>query len=131
MKKITNLACIFMLSLLFTGCSITQQDYSFMHHGTDSINTNKDFKYVERNVMGKSKTTYKISAWGKMDQDMVLTGMMSQAKATMPVLVDNQAFANMSIDVLTTRKGTPTSGGMDVSEVTLEVVISADIIEYY
>ncbi len=120
-----------MLSLLFTGCSITQQDYSFMHHGTDSINTNKDFKYVERNVMGKSKTTYKISAWGKMNQDMVLTGMMSQAKATMPVLGDNQAFANMSIDVLTTRKGTPTGGGMDVNEVTLEVVISADIIEYY
>ena len=62
---------------------------------------------------------------------MVLTGMMSKAKSTMPDLGDNQAYANMSIDVLTTKKGTPTSGGIDVSEVTLEVVISADVIEYY
>lgn len=120
-----------MLSLLFTGCSITKQDYAFFHHGTDSINTSKDFRYIERNVIGKSKTTYKISAWGKMNQDMVLTGMMSKAKGTMTELGDNQAWANMSVDVLTTRKGTPTSGGMDVSQVTLEVVISADIIEYY
>ena len=131
MKKLIYLPFVFLLSIMFTSCGITQQTYAFFHHGTDSIKTDSDFRYAERNVQGKSKVTYKISSWGKMSQDMVLTGMMSKAKSTMPDLGDNQAYANMSIDVLTTKKGTPTSGGIDVSEVTLEVVISADVIEYY
>ena len=62
---------------------------------------------------------------------MVLNGMMSQAKENLPELGDNQAFANLSVDVVTTKKGTPKGGVASVSEITLEVVVSADIIEYY
>ena len=36
----------------------------------------------------------------------------------------------MSVDVLTTTKGMPTSGGINIQELTLEVVVSCDIIEY-
>ena len=131
MKKLIYLPFVFLLSIMFTSCGITEQTYDFFHHGTDSIKTDSDFRYVERNVMGKAKTTYKMRAWAKMSQDVVASGLLSKAKSNMPVLKDNQAFANMSIDVLKTTKGTPTSGGISVSEYTLEVVVSADIIEYY
>tara|TARA_B100001248_G_C27112882_1_gene332136 strand:- start:216 stop:611 length:396 start_codon:yes stop_codon:yes gene_type:complete len=131
MKKQFNLLVILFLSLLFSGCSVVQQTYDFYHHGTDSINTSKNFRYLEKNVMGKSKVTYKISNWNRMKQDMVLNGMMSQAKENLPELGDNQAFANLSVDVVTTKKGTPNGGVASVSEITLEVVVSADIIEYY
>ena len=57
MKKQFNLLVIFCLSLLFSGCSVVQQTYDFYHHGTDSINTSKNFRYLEKNVMGKSKVT--------------------------------------------------------------------------
>ena len=125
------LSFAFLVSIMVTSCGITSQTYDFFHHGTDSIKTDSDFRYVERNVMGKAKTTYKIGTWRKMSQDMVTSGLLSKAKSNMPALKDNQAFANMSIDVLKTSKGTPTSGGVSVSEYTLEVVVSADIIEYY
>jgi len=120
------------LGVLFTfvGCSITQQSYDFFHHGTDSIKTNSDYKYVEHNVMGKAKTTIKLNLWNKLKQDMATDGLLSEAKSNLPKLKENQAFANMSFDILTTKKGTPTTAGVNVREITLEVVVSADIIEY-
>ena len=46
-------------------------------------------------------------------------------------LKENQAYANLTIDILNTTKGTPQStGAIYVEEVTLEAVVSADIIEY-
>ena len=36
----------------------------------------------------------------------------------------------MSFDILTTKKGIPTAAGVNVREITLEVVVSADVIEY-
>ena len=44
-----------------------------------------------------------------------------------PVLNDNQAFANLSIDKLVT---TNQSSSGNVSSVTIEIVVSADIIQY-
>ncbi len=114
----------------FVGCSITQQSYDFFHHGTDSIKTNSDYKYVEHNVMGKAKTTIKLSSWNKLKQDMATDGLLSEAKSNLPKLKENQAFANMSFDILTTKKGIPTTAGVNVREITLEVVVSADVIEY-
>ena len=35
------------------------------------------------------------------------------------------------ITLLKTEKGAPTSAGINVTEYTIEVVVSADIIEYY
>ena len=60
MKKIYLLPLIFTL-LLFTSCSVTQQSYSYQHHGTDTLKSNSDFKYVAHNVKGKAKSTIKIS----------------------------------------------------------------------
>jgi hypothetical protein len=126
----------YLLTILFTlflvsSCSVTQQSYSYEHHGTDSIRSDSDFKYVARNVTGKAKTTIKMSAWKKMKQEMALNGLMTKAKENLPVLTDNQAFANFSIDRLVTTTGSPTSAGVSATSITVEIVISTDIIEYY
>ena len=120
------------LLISFSSCTVTRQYYSFTHHGTESIKTNSDFKYVARNVLGKAKTTIRLSAWKKMDQSLVQDGLVADAKAQLPALSDNQAFANLSIDLLRTEtgKGGP-QGIVDLREIVLEVVISSDIIEYY
>lgn len=123
---------VLVLAMLFlTSCSITQQTYSFTHHGTESIKTDSNFKYVALNVMGKAKTTYKVSSYKKYKQEMAPDGLLSEAKSRLPELQDNQAYANLSIDVLTTRNGTATSAGINTKEITIEVVVSTDIIQYY
>ena len=81
--------------------------------------------------MGKAKTTYKVSSYRKYKQEMAPDGLLSEAKSRLPELKDNQAFANLSIDVLETKSGSPTPAGINATEITIEVVISADIIEYY
>ena len=127
MKKL-----VLVLAMLFlTSCSITQQTYLFTHHGTESIKTDSNFKYVALNVMGKAKTTYKVSSYKKYKQEMAPDGLLSEAKSRLPELQDNQAYANLSIDVLTTRNGTATSAGINTKEITIEVVVSTDIIQYY
>ena len=107
--------------------------YDFYHHGTESIKTNSDFKYVARNIKGKAKTTYHLTSRRK--QEIVEDGLIATAKANlqsnMP-LKDNQVYANLSIDVIKTEKGKGTpGGGIAVTTYTVEVVISADVIEYY
>jgi hypothetical protein len=130
MKKIYLLPLLFTL-LFVTSCSVTQQSYSFLHHGTDTLKSNADFKYVAHNVKGKAKTTIKMSAWKKMKQEMALDGLMSEAKSNLPKLSDNQAYANLSVDRLVTTTGTPTQGGgVVVEQITIEVVVSTDIIQY-
>ena len=126
MKKIYLLPLLFTLFLV-SSCSVTRQSYSFEHHGTDTIKSNADFDYVARNVLGKAKTSLKMSAWKKMKQQMALNGLMSEAKGNLPVLTANQAFANLSIDVLQTTNG---SSSGSIFEITIEVVVSADIIQY-
>ena len=129
MKKNYLLPLLFTLFLV-SSCSVTQQSYSFLHHGTDTIKSNADFKYVAHNVKGKAKTTIKMSAWKKMKQEMALDGLMSEAKSNLPKLTDNQAYANLSVDKLVTTTGQPTSGGLVVEQITIEVVVSTDIIQY-
>ena len=121
-----------LFAFLSSSCTVTHQAYSFDHHGTDMLRTNGNWKYVAKNVMGKAKTTIKLSAWKKMEQSMVTDGLLATAKSRLPALKDNQGFANLSIDQLVTTEGTPsTGGGMVVREITIEVVVSTDIIEYY
>ncbi|MBI9041941.1 DUF6567 family protein [Lutibacter sp.] len=128
MKKISVLLLfVFILS----SCSITQQTYDFVHHGTESIKTNSNFKYVAKNVMGKAKTTYKVSSYRNYKQQTAPDGLLSEAKSRLPELMANQAFANLSIDVLKTLNGKRVGAAIDIKEITIEVVVSADIIEYY
>ena len=129
MNKILLLS-IFLI--LISSCTVTRQFYAFQHHGTESIKTDSDFRYVARNVMGKAKSTIKLSAWKKMRQDLVSDGLLADAKSQLPPLQDNQAFANLSIDNLTTHTGSSIpGGGVSVREIVIEVIVSADIIEYY
>ena len=51
-------------------------------------------------------------------------------KSNLPKLTDNQAYANLSVDRLVTTTGQPTSGGLVVEQITIEIVISTDIIQY-
>jgi hypothetical protein len=102
-----------------------------VHHGTESIKTDSNFKYVAKNVMGKAKTTYYVSSYRKNKQEIAPDGLLSEAKSRLPELKDNQAYANLSIDVLKTLKGKRVGATIDTKEITIEVVVSADIIEYY
>jgi len=122
---------IFILVFIASSCTVTRQFYEFQHHGTTSIKTDSDYKYVARNVMGKAKTTIKLSAWKKMKQSVVSDGMLADAKRELPALKDNQAFANLSIDVLRTETGSAAgASGISIKEIVIEVIVSADIIEY-
>ena len=128
MKKISVLLLfVFILS----SCSVTQQTYDFVHHGTESIKTDSNFKYVAKNVTGKAKTTYEVSSYRRYKQQTAPDGLLFEAKSRLPELKDNQAFANLSIDVLKTLNGKRVGAVIDIKEITIEVVVSADIIEYY
>ena len=134
MKSLKN---IFTLSLIFvfSSCSVISTTHSFYHHGTDSVKTNSSFKYVKYNVIGKARTTYYPNKLRPSKQQVpVNNGLIADAKANLNKLHPlgaNQAYANLTIDVLETTQGTPTStGGVIVDEITLEAVVSADIIEY-
>lgn len=129
MKKILGLSVLVLL-LTLTSCSVTKQSYEFKHHGTDSIKTDANFTYVAHNVKGRAKTTIKTSSWRKLKQEMATDGLLSEAKGNLPALKDNQAYANVSIDVLKTERGKAAQGVVAVNQYTVEVVVSADIIEY-
>ena len=117
--------------IVFSSCTVTRQYYAFDHHGTESVKTNSDFKYVARNVMGKAKSTIKLSAWKKMRQDLVTDGLLADAKSKLPALKNNQTYANFSVDLLRTETGMGGPQGIaNLKEIVLEVVVSADIIEY-
>ena len=60
-------------------------------------------------------------------------GLIADAKKNLSLqhpLSNNQAYANLTIDILNTSKGTATQYGVIATEITIEAVISADIIEY-
>jgi len=119
------------LSFFFSACSVMQTDYTFYHHGTESIKTTSDFKYVAFGVIGKAKTTYYPNKLRK--QELVQNGLIADAKKNLNetvALKANQAYANLTIDILETSKGTASQYGTLIQEVTIEAVISADIIEY-
>ena len=127
---------IYLLSIIIlSSCTVITTAHSFYHHGTDSIKTNSSFKYVKYNVIGKARTTYYPNKLRPSKrQDPVNDGLVADAKANLNKLHplgQNQAYANLTIDVLETTSGTPTStGAIIVEEITLEAVVSADVIEY-
>ena len=118
--------------LLFTSCYVTSTTHTAMWHGTDSIKTDSNFKYVEYGVVGSASATYYPNKW-KREQGTVREGLIADAKANMREqyeLKQNQAYANLSIDVLRTTKGKPVGQTTSIDKMVLEVVVSADVIEY-
>ena len=89
-------------------------------------------RYVDFGVIGKAKTTYYPNKLRKQ-QEIVKDGLIADAKKNLQEkanLTNNQAYANLTIDILETTKGTSSQYGTIINEVTIEAVVSADIIEY-
>jgi hypothetical protein len=131
MKKFTVLLLSFSMIML-SSCYITTTTHSALWHGTDSITTNSNFKYVNYGVVGKATATYYPSKW-KREQGTVREGLIADAKKDMRnqyELQANQAYANLSIDILKTTKESIAGSATSVEKIVLEVVVSADVIEY-
>ena len=119
-------------AIMLVSCTVTQTTHSFYHHGTDSVKNNSDFIYVKVGVVGRSSTKYYPNKI-RREQGVVREGLIADAKRnlrTQHPLQANQAYANMTIDILNTSLGTATQYGVIASEITIEAVISADIIEF-
>ena len=130
MKK--ALFIIALLSVAFTSCTVIQTTHSFYHHGTDAVKTNADFIYVKQNLVGRASTKYYPNKI-RREQGVVRDGLIADAKKNLNLqypLKANQAYANMTIDILNTSKGMQTQYGVVADEITLEAVISVDVIEF-
>lgn len=125
-------ALLIFTAILLASCTVTQTTHSFYHHGTDSVKNNSDFIYVKTGVVGRSSTKYYPTKL-RREQGVVREGLIADAKKNLHLqhpLQANQAYANMTIDILNTSVGTATQYGVVATEITLEAVISADIIEF-
>lgn len=122
------------VAILLTGCMASQTTHNSYWHGNDSINTTKSYVYVEYGVIGRSQAEYYPSKLNRRNNGEVREGLVADAKADMRKqyrLEANQAFANLSIDELTTVTGPASAGGITaVEKIVIEIVISADVIEY-
>ena len=130
MKKI--LFAIVVFSITLSSCTVINTTHQFYHHGTDAIKTNADFVYVKYNLVGRSATKYYPNRI-RREQGVVRNGLIADAKRNLNLLYQlekNQAFANMTIDILTTTKGKSSPNGVFADEITLEAVISVDVIEF-
>jgi len=124
MKYLTFL----LLSIALCSCAYQQSTHTFVYHGTDAIPSNKQFYYVAYGVTGTSSALYNVRGGGH-----VRDGLVADAKLdlrTNSPLQANQAYANLSIDVIRTETGIVTDGTPSISQVQLTCVVSADIIQY-
>ncbi len=130
MKKIQTFLVFAVIML--ASCTVTQTTHTFYHHGTDSVKNNSNFIYVKTGVVGRSSTKYYPTKI-RREQGVVREGLIADAKKNLQLqhpLQANQAYANMTIDILNTTQGQTSTYGVIATEITLEAVISADIIEF-
>ena len=108
--------------------------HSFTYHGTDNLGLDQNFFYVSYGVRGTSNTSYKYRGYGDFLGGDVRAGLVADAKSNLidqHPLEPNQAYANLSVDVMRTEKGEFNGTGVvDLESVTLTAVITADVIEY-
>ena len=118
------------LIVLATGCSYSVTSHQFMYHGTDFPQTDKDFFYVEEGIFGSASAEYDNRGGGHVRE-----GLVADAKADMKIghpLGINQAYANLSIDLMETETGTqaPLSGVREAHRIELTAVVTADVIQF-
>lgn len=104
--------------------------HEYMYHGTD-FHGNGDFFYVAYGVFGSSTAIYDYQQRGDIERGRVESGLIADAKANLRfgnALEPNQAYANLSVDVMRTKSGVRGDGY--VKKIVVEAVITADIIEY-
>lgn len=115
-------------ALLMGGCTASITTHQFQYYGTDALLSGRDFEYVRFGLKGKSYTSY--SVYRKVG-GAVRDGMVADAKRNLRSqyeLGPNEAYSNVSIDVLTTRSGPMSAGGLKENKVALTVVITADVV---
>ena len=109
-------------------CTATITAHSFEMVPNTPVGTDGKFFYVKYGVIGTSSTHYNRNGGGD-----VRNGLVADAKANLRnqhFLGPNQSYSNMSVDVLETKAGIHTSQGFSANEITITVVVEADIIEY-
>lgn len=127
MKRTPFVALLLSLALT-TGCVVQNSTHSFQYHGTDHIAAGSEFYYVQYGLTGRSSTTYKPTGGGAVRE-----GLVADAKRDLMQnypLKANQAYANLSIDVIRTTKELVGRHGNETIEVILQCVVSADVIQY-
>lgn len=125
----------FVLVVGLVSCASYQNtQHSFTYHGTDNLGLDQNFFYVSYGVQGTSNTSYKYRGNGDFLGGDVRAGLVADAKSDLidqHPLEPNQAYANLSVDVMRTEKGELNGTGVvDLESVTLTAVITADVIEY-
>jgi hypothetical protein len=119
---------ILLLAAALTGCSYSVTSHSFTYHGTDYPQTAKDFFYVEEGVFGSATAVYDYNGGGHMRD-----GLIADAKANLKMgqsLQPNQAYANLSIDIMKTETGLRDGNYRNPLRFEVTAVITADIIQF-
>lgn len=125
----------FVLVVGLVSCASYQNtQHSFTYHGTDNLGLDQNFFYVSYGVQGTSNTSYKYRGFGDYLGGDVRAGLVADAKSNLidqHPLEPNQAYANLSVDVMRTEKGEFNgNGGVNLESITITAVITADVIEY-
>jgi len=131
MQKYFLLICV--LSLV--SCATYQNTtHSFSYHGTDNLGLDQGFFYVKYGVKGMSSTSYAMRTFnGDFLGGDVRSGLVADAKADLILqhpLEPNQTYANLSVDIMRTEKGQIMGSTLDLKNITISAVITADIIQY-
>jgi hypothetical protein len=131
MQKYFILICV--LSLV--SCATYQNTtHSFSYHGTDNLGLDQGFFYVKYGVKGMSSTSYAMrTLYGDFLGGDVRSGLVADAKADLIIqhpLEPNQTYANLSVDIMRTEKGDIMGSTLDLKNITISAVITADIIQY-
>ena len=126
-----NVILLITLGLLLSSCVYKTALHSFTYHGTDQINNSTSFYYVAQGIVGKSQVEYSAARikGGTEYQD----GLIADAKANLfknHPLGPNQAYANLAIDIIQTKKGFRKGGVPQTLNLVIQCIISADVIEY-
>jgi hypothetical protein len=120
---------VILIMMTLTSCTVTITTHSFEMVPNTPIGTDGQFFYVKYGVIGTSTAYYDIYKGG----GDVRNGLVADAKANLRnqhLLGPNQAYSNMSVDVLQTKGGVNTSKGFSASSMMITVVVETDIIEY-
>ena len=118
---------LFLCSVLLSGCVASITTHQFMWQGSDALLSQRDFDYVKTGVTGKAYTEYEVYRSGGFVKDGLVADAKEDLRRQHP-LGRNEAYANVSIDVLNTRTGHMTNQGLVEHKIRLTVVISADIV---
>lgn len=128
MRSLLVLLLVAFTMCTLISCTATITAHSFEMVPNTPVGTDGKFFYVKYGVIGTSSTDYDMYGGGD-----VRNGLVADAKANLRnqhLLGPNQAYSNMSVDVLQTQSGTHSSQGFLATSMMITVVVEADIIEY-